>query len=1102
MSWKGSLAPLSAAHVLGGGRGFRSRFVVGLVLGVVLLLVGAGPAFGSAQWLLEGNANSSSTAGTRMLYHVQLANIGDDPADGTSGDPIVFGGSLPAHVTLDNIAVVAPPFGTFDWSFLGWVCTGDGGGSPGMVGAHTFSCTINGSFGPHTAVLRPLFFVAQPLVTVNVDGGASGTIESGFTLSGAGAAPVRTFEATRITNAAPEFGVNAFDGAVAADPAGSPFTQAGGHPFAASTSIEFNTETNPNPLIGDLWPVAAPKTVEVNLPPGLIGYPRAAAKCSSGELAASDRPLCPVTSQVGTTVLHVNGTQTDSVIGPFPVFNMESPPDVPARFGFNVLGVVVTLDAQVRPSDYGITILAHNLPEGLAFSSTSVTLWGYPSDEAHRPERGCPDRIAPQYTSSHGPTCFSGAAHLPFLRNPTSCPEPGSGFETSLRVDSWADPGRFATARFTSHDNPGYPRASANWGDPLGTTGCNDVPFNPTFNAAPTQPARAGAPTGFAFDLNMPQDLDPRNLVAQSDLKKAVVTLPVGVRVSPASAAGLGACSPDQIRLHTLDEPTCPPSSKVGDVVLTTPLLDDALTGAVYLATPFNNPFNKLLSLYIVVRGHGVLIKLPGQVDSNPENGQLTATFDENPQAPFTNLHLQFTDGPRSPLTTPDQCGTYTTHAEFLGWSGASARSESSFTLAQDADGSPCKAHGFDPGFSAGTQDPVAGKTTSFHLRITRPDQNQALAGVSVHLPEGLLGYISHTTLCDEAHAHAGTCTDASKVGDVTVGSGAGPNPFYITNGRAYITGPYKGAPFGLSIVVPAVAGPFNLGNVNVRSAFYVDKLNATVRVVSDPLPTILQGIPLDVQDVRVDVNRPDFIVNPTSCAEKTIAGTLTSIGGIQRAVSSRFQLGDCAALGFTPRMVLRVGGAGHTARNATTPLATMVTMPPGQTNLRSVQVTLPKAINARLTVINDACTRAEFDASLTNCAHARAGVASAITPLLDDPVQGNVYFVKNGHAIPDIFVALRGQVDFNLIGRVSIIRNTFLRTTFDAAPDVPIRSFTLRLAGDPKNGSVGAAANLCTARSRRQKAQLDYTAQNGTTLHINQGLKVGGCGKAHRRKH
>ena len=484
----------------------------------------------------------------------------------------------------------------------------------------------------------------------------------------------------------------------------------------------------------------------------------------------------------------------------------------------------------------------------------------------------------------------------------------------------------------------------------------------------------------------------------------------------------------------------------------------------------------------------------------DPNTGQITATFDENPQAPFENIHLEFDGGPRAPLSLPNRCGTYTTHSVLTSWSGKTVERDSTFTISENTNGEPCPAR-FAPRLDAGTASNSAGSSSPFLLRLTREDVDQELHALTVDMPNGLTGRIASVSLCPEALAGAGRCAAASKVGDVTVGAGAGSNPFYVSGGRAYLTGPYQGAPYGLSIVVPAVAGPFDLGNVVVRSAVFVDKHTAELKVLSDPLPRILQGIPLNVRDVRVSVNRPDFFLNATSCEEKTIGGVVESTQGMSAHVSSRYQASDCASLRFQPRMVLTVGGRGHTRRGRTTPLSTTLTMPSrGQANLRYVRVTLPQSINARLTVINDACTRAEFEAG--NCEHAKTGTATAITPLLSDPLRGGVYFVKNGHPLPDLFIALRGQVDFDLIGRITIPGSKRLATTFATAPDVPVRSFTLKLFGDPRNGSVGAATNLCSKRGRRAKAELDYIAQSGKSRQIAQQLKVKGCGKSRSARH
>jgi uncharacterized repeat protein (TIGR01451 family) len=1074
-----------------------------LALGVSLLagvlLAGLASAAGAAVvWRVDPLASTTVAAGGTLSYRVQLTNVGDSTADATQV-PITFSGSLPPGLTVSSVSEVFSSGGS-----AGWDC------SSVIPGDSTFSCTtVSKTMAP--------WDLSTLAVDIAVAGDASGTLTSLFSVSGGDpstgdpSSPVTTTpDPTTISSSSPPFGVDAFDNELFADASGAPSIQAGAHPYEVTTSIDFNTVTRPEPLKGSAWPVEPVKDVLVDLPPGLVGNPTGLAQCTVGQLsngvALETLPLCPATSQVGVTLLHTlvgsgpfQGIQT--ALGPLPVYNMVPPPGVPARFGFNAAGSIVTLDARVRSSgDYGLSIDVKNVPEGLAFAGSTVTFWGVPADPSHDRERACPNSDAPS-SSAGAPFCQSGAPLTAFLRNPTSCVPPEQGMTTHLRADSWVHPGAFVEARFVNHLLPGFPFTPAVWGPPAGMTGCERVPFLPGIDVRPVTPA-AGAPSEFRVDLSLPQTDDP-NSIAESDLRTAAVSLPAGVRVNPSSADGLAACTPAQIGLGSTDEPSCPDGSKIGTVRIITPLLRDPLLGSVFLASPHENPFGTLLAIYIVAEGSGTIIKLSGRVQADPITGQLTTTVDNNPQLPFNDVILDLKGGSRAPLTMPSACGDHTTQTEMIGWNGLPAVPQSTFTISGDGHGAPCPGPTFSPGFAASTESSTASHSSPFHARFTRTDVDQELGAVTVDMPAGLLGKIASATLCGEADAAHGTCGAASKIGDVTVGAGAGSNPFYITNGRAYLTGPYKGAPFGLSIVVPAVAGPFNLGDVNVRSALFVDKHDSSVRIVSDQLPTILQGIPLQVRDVRVDVNKPGFIINPTSCAEKTIASTISSTAGLVAHRSDRFQAADCRGLGFAPKMVLSVGGRGHTARNRPTPLSTRITMPTrDEANLRSVQVTLPDTINARLTVINDACTRAQFESDISKCAHAQAGTAVASTPLLRDPLRGNVYFVKNGHPLPDLFVALRGQVAFDLIGRITIPHSRFLRTTFATAPDVPVRAFTLKLFGDSRNGSIGAATNLCSKKGRNAKAQLDYIGQNGKTIHHAQRLVIHGCTKhtTHRR--
>ncbi|HEV7773683.1 MAG TPA: hypothetical protein VGO48_10400 [Conexibacter sp.] len=1059
-----------------GARGLRFARLV--LLAAAILAVMSSTAGASPLWRIDSVSNSTVAAGGTMTYYVQVTNVGADPTDGSE---------------FDLVATLPPGFTGIDATGP-FTC-------PNVAGETTIGCSNVAMLAPsdkQTLVLR-----------ASVDPGVSGPIANAtFALSGGGAENAISADPVTISPAPAGFGIDAFD-ALAANAAGDVEAQAGGHPYSAGTAIDFNIVDAPRGLPANIdpaiWPAEPAKDVQVDLPPGFVGDPTSVEQCSLPDLANApanvrSQPLCVPASQIGSATVRVNGGNGNT-LGPVPVFNITPPPDVPARFGFALLGSVVVFDAQLRSDgDYGLSIVARDIPEGIAVVGTSLTIWGDPADRSHDRERACSGEPGP-YVG--GPTCASGAPHAQFLRNPTSCTALGTGLPTTLGADSWTHPGDFRSKTFVSHDLPGYPFPTNLWGGPRGTENCDGVPFGPSITARPVEGSTAAAPVHFSVDVNVPvpEELTP---IGQSDVRRTVVTLPEGVRVSPSSADGLAACNPAQIALRSDATPTCPAGSKIASVTIDTPLLDQQLEGAAYLATPFNNPFNSLVALYLVARGPGVVVKLPGQASMDPVTGQITATFDDLPQLPFSKVHVDFKSGPRAPLSVPNRCGTYTTHAEMTGWSGRTVSSDSSFTMTQNAKGKPCPPE-FTPGFSAGTESNSAGSSSSFLLRLTRDDEDQDLSALTVNMPRGLTGKIANADLCTDMQAKSDACPAGAKVGDVTVGAGAGPNPFFITNGRVYLTGPYKGAPYGLSIVVPAVAGPFDLGNVIVRSALFVDKHDATVRVVSDPLPTILQGIPLDVRDVRVNVNKPDFFINPTSCAKKTISATLKSTEGATANVSDRFQAANCASLSFKPRMVMRVGGRGHTRRGQTSSFTTTLTMPSrNQANLRFVRVSLPTTINARLNTINDACTRAEFESEVSKCAHAKAGSATAVTPLLRGPLKGTVYFVKNGHPIPDLFVALRGQVDFDLIGRVTIPGGKHLATTFDAAPDVPIRSFTLRLLGGPRTASIGAAANLCSRASRHAKAEVDYIGQNGKVLQVDQALKVAGCAKhkAARRRH
>jgi len=1047
-----------------------------LLLGLALLAAWTSAASAAAPaWRLDVQADTAVAPGGTLTYVVQMTNVGDAPADPVN-HPLTFTATFPPGVTALG-GLTAPPIFPLPAN-AGWDC------SSLVVGAPTLTCENDVMTVPPGAA-----GFATLTLDAAVAPDVAGVVTSAFTLSGGDPSEpsASTVEPTTISSAPPSFGVAAFDGTVL-DAAGAPFRQAGGHPYAATVSLDFTTTTNPAPLKGRLWPLEPVKDVLVDLPPGLVGDPTAAETCTADELAAGGlqaKVECPPSSQVGVALVRVNAVNARSVLGPVPVFNLVPPPDVPARFGFNVSGTVVTLDGALRSDgDYGLSVRVRDVPQGLAIAGTTLTFWGVPADPVHDPERACPGQLAPW---QGGNPCQSGGARKAFLRNPTSCTPEDVGLPVDVALDSWTRPGAFSRARFVSHLPNGYPWAPADWGRQAGTTGCAAVPFDPGLAVTPASRV-AGAPSGYVFELTLPQSDSP-DPIGQADVRRAAVTLPDGVRVNPAAADGLAGCSGSQVALRSLAEPSCPDGSRVGTVSIVTPLLDAPLEGAIYLAQPHVNPFDSLLAVYVVARGPGLIVKLAGRVSADPLSGRLTAVFDDLPQLPFSDVRLTFDGGARAVLVNPPVCGRQVVGGELTSWSGAVRAVASSFDV--DAGCFAVGAQPFAPGFAAGVESPVAGGSSPFHLRVTRSDDEEELRRVTVRLPRGLLGRLADVVLCSEGDAAAGTCPNGSLIGHVVAGAGAGPLPFYIGGGRVYVTGSYGGAPLGLSVVVQAVAGPFDLGVVVVRAAVFVNRRTATLRAVTDPLPLVLQGIPLQLRDVRVAIDRPGFMVLPTGCGEKRVRGVLESAAGRVAGATARFQVGDCGALPFAPRLRLFAGSRGHTHARSSTPVMAVLTQQPGEAGIRRVTVTLPSVLSAQLPVIEDACSPEEFAGG--RCEDARIGTAVATTPLLRDPLRGGAYLVRPaGQHLPDLVVALRGQVNVDLVGRVAIPGGRHLSATFANVPDVPIRRFVLRFHAGPR-GVVGLARGLCGSRSGAA-ARVRLASQAQSALHPHPRLAIRGC--------
>ncbi|MET0601550.1 MAG: hypothetical protein ABW167_06125 [Baekduia sp.] len=873
-------------------------------------------------------------------------------------------------------------------------------------------------------------------------------------------------------------------------------TQAGAH-ADATTSFTFNTGP-------DGYPVGTVKDIVVDLPPGAAGNPQSFPTCNAGQLVTQPIPICPVDSQLGDTRLKFvqQGFAFDAI---FPVYNMEPRGTRPAEFGFNVILASIFVSISVRPDDHGLRATIHNVPTTLRLVRSTLTLWGDPADPSHDEHRGSTQCSifggVPYCSSPPTPAGFPPAA---FMRNPTECGKPGV---TTLKVTSWENPNDEITVA----------------ADPTTMVGCDRLKFDADVSLQPSSRS-AGAPTGVTVDLTVPQSENPKDL-GSADLRKAVVKLPAGMTVNPAAADGLQACSAAQIDLESSEEPTCPTASKIGTVQIDTPVLDEPMTGAVYLAQPHANRFDSLLALYLVAKGSGVTIKLPGRVDADAATGQLTTTFDDNPQLPFTRLRMTLNAGSQAQLALPKACGTYETQAELTSWGGQVARSTSRMTVDQNCDA----AARFAPSFSAGVANPAGGKSSPFSLTAARADGEQELSSItSVQLPAGLLADIGSVPQCGDADAAAGTCPAASRVGRVEVAAGSGAPVWLPQAGRVptsvSLTGPYKGAPFGLSIVVPTQAGPFDLGAVVVRAAVSIDRATAAVTVKSDPLPLILSGIALRVRQINVLIDRPGFMRNPTNCNPTTIAASIDSAAadaagiplvgpvtaqgaGFAKSVGStatpsvRFQAGGCRDLGFAPKLAMTLTGKGQTTDGKHPGLTAKLTQLGGEANNKKVTVSLPLSLALDPDNANGLCEPA--DAAADKCpALSIVGRAHAISPILDQPLDGPVYFVrgerkdpKSGRIIrtlPKLYVPLTGQNGVKIdLHASSEVKADHLITTFDNIPDAPVSSFELTINGGKGGILTVSNADICKST---QVANQQADGQNGKDADAPVTMQTSSC--------
>ena len=864
------------------------------------------------------------------------------------------------------------------------------------------------------------------------------------------------------------FGISSFSVALE-DGEGHPYTQAGGHPYGLVTSIALNTSSD---ATGEDATDANPKDVIEELPAGIVADVDATPRCTAAELATFQ---CSGSAQVGVLTVHED-TEHGLEQTVLPLYNLEAPAGVPVELGgrsARIASVYVT--ANVRTGgDYGITAEIHDALSATGVTGATLELWGVPAASGHDAQRECPTAGG---GVEEGP-CSAGTPQAPFLTDPTSCSGPPSA---TLRVDSWQEPGDYVSARSTL---PGF-------------TGCERLSFTPAVSLQPDTSA-ADSPSGLSLTLQMPQDEVPEGL-ASSSLEQAVVTLPAGVSVSPAAAAGLQACSQAEIGLEDAAPPSCPEASKIGLVQIHTPLLPDPLAGSIYVAEQTRNPFGSLLAVYLSAQADGALVKLAGNVELDPVTGQVTIAFAEAPELPFSEIALELFGGAHGVLATPDSCGALTSTVTLSPWSGAAP-----VTLSAPFQVSSGCVSGFSPAFAAGAVSPQAGRYTPLVLTFSRSDVEQGLAGFSLSLPPGLLAKLAGVSLCPDADAGSGACPEASLVGTVQVSAGPGPQPLFL-EGRVYLTGPYDGGPYGLAVVVPALAGPFDLGDVVVRQSLRIDPRTAQVTDVSDPLPTILDGIPLRLRSVEVDIDRPGFVLDPTDCDAQKLAGELAATNGQTALVSSRFQVGGCGERPFKPHV--SASTAGRTSKADGASLTVKLSFPvaaagtdeaSADEDLAAVKIDLPRQLPARLRTLQQACVAAVFETNPARCpAHSIVGRARVTTPLLAQPLEGPAYFVSHGgEQFPSLTLLLRGDgVTIELVG-ATLIRDGVTSATFRALPDVPLRTFELtlpqgRFAALAAELPANANGSLCGQRLVMPTA---LVAQSGAEIHEQTPIAVTGC--------
>jgi hypothetical protein len=853
-------------------------------------------------------------------------------------------------------------------------------------------------------------------------------------------------------------------------------TQAGGHPDVTFTfDIKKDPESEPN-VFGLKNSYAATRNVRVELPPGLTGDPNvlgSSQQCPTEGLLGFTEPGggCPNGSQVGLTEVAVYGQRQIFVE---PVYMMTPPGgDVVARLGFIGAIFPIFVDLRVRSeSDYGLVADITDAPAVARLIRATTTTWGIPADPSHDTERCTPAQVLHHCVASERRP--PGSRAIAFMTNPTRC---GVPLAMDVSASSWAFPDLF------DEKSAPFPPIA----------GCEKLTFGPQLSTEPTS-HRAASPTGLDVTIRLPGP-DGANVLEPSEARDIRVDLPEGFVTNASSADGLSTCSVQQVRFGERVNAECPDAAKLASAEFDIPALPRRMKGAIYLREPEpGNPFR----IWVVADDLGAHVKLPGQLEVDKQTGQIHSVVFDIPQFPVRETRLLFKSGFRAPLTTPESCGTFVTHSSFTPWSGTSPVESNSPAVITEG----CDTGGFAPALSAGSTDAAAGQHAPFLFTLTREDGEQNPAALSLSLPTGLVATLTGIPRCEGMAAETGKCPAGSRIGKVVTAVGSGPTPLWVPQAGKrptafYLGGPYKGAPLSTIAVVPAQAGPFDFGDEVVRNAIFVDPTTGQVSAKSDPLPQIIEGVPVAYRTIHVILDKPDFTLNPTSCREKFTTANLISPKGALATAISRFRASECAKLDFKrPSLSFRLFGGTH--RGSHPKLRATLKMSRGGANIAATSVALPHSEFLDQGHIRTVCTRVQFAAK--TCPEGSIyGTAVAKTPLFEEHLEGPVYLRSSSHELPDLVVVLKGPaslpVEVNLVGRVDSV-NGGIRTTFEAVPDAPVTEFTLEMQGGAK-GLLQNSTNLC---AKAHRATAKFTAQNGKKVTLHPTMQAS-CHKPSKRQ-